>query len=195
MKFTKYSRWEGAGWDSISIEDLLDRLADFLLQSGFQSGYYGDWNDPDDSLEALRQEILRALSEEDLLSDEDWEELTDEDGSLDPQRVAQLLDRIIERLIEEGYITLNEQPGQPRQTQHAAKGGRAGKPVERSIKFEITDKGLDFLGYRTLKDLIASLGKSSFGRHDTNYLSTGVEATEASRQYEFGDSLNLAVTA
>src|SRR5207253_1264297 len=53
----------------------------------------------------------------------------------------------------------------------------------------------DFLGYKTLKNLMASLGKSSFGRHDTNYLSTGVEAYEASKQYEFGDTLNLDVTA
>src|SRR6185437_14542226 len=51
------------------------------------------------------------------------------------------------------------------------------------------------LGFKSLRDLLASLGKSSFGRHDTNHLSTGVEASNASRPYEFGDTLNLDVNA
>ena len=43
--------------------------------------------------------------------------------------------------------------------------------------------------------MLASLGKSSFGRHDTNNLATGVDASESSRRYEFGDTLNLDVNA
>ena len=73
--------------------------------------------------------------------------------------------------------------------------GGTGKPIERSVKFEMTDKGLDFLGFRALKELIASLGKSSLGRHETNHLSTGIEASEAPKHYEFGDTLNLDVSA
>ena len=61
------------------------------------------------------------------------------------------------------------------------------------VRFQVTDKGLDFLGYKTLRDLLGSLGKSSFGRHDTRELSTGVEVSGGSRQYEFGDTLNLDV--
>ena len=63
------------------------------------------------------------------------------------------------------------------------------------MKFEITDKSLDFLGFKTLRDLMGSLGKSSFGRHDTRDMATGIEASGASRQYEFGDTLNLDITA
>jgi Ca-activated chloride channel family protein len=195
MKFTKYSKWEGADWDSISLEDLLDRLSDFLLQSGFQSGHHSDWYDADDSLESLRRAILRALEEDEFLEDSEWDALTDESGQLDAERVAQLLDRIIERLIEEGYVSLRPTSHSRRETRQSERPGQTGKPVERSVKFELTDKGLDFLGYRTLKELIATLGKSSFGRHDTNYLSTGVEAAEAARRYEFGDSMNLDVNA
>ncbi|HEU4391675.1 MAG TPA: VWA domain-containing protein [Blastocatellia bacterium] len=194
MKVTRYSRWEGADWDSISLEDLLERLADFLLQSGFQDGYYGDWNDPDDSLDSLRRAIMRALSEEGMLEESEWDQLTGENGQLDPELVAKLLDRIIERLIEEGYLNVHQAPSR-QSVSRSDRPGQTGKPIEHSIKFEITDKGLDFLGYRALKELIATLGKSSFGRHDTNYLSTGVEAAEASRRYEFGDSLNLDVNA
>jgi len=53
---------------------------------------------------------------------------------------------------------------------------------------------LDFLGFKTLKDLLGSLGKSSFGRHDTRDLATGIESSGSSKQYEFGDTLNLDVS-
>jgi uncharacterized protein with von Willebrand factor type A (vWA) domain len=59
------------------------------------------------------------------------------------------------------------------------------------VKFEVTDKALDFLGYRALRDLLGSIGRSSAGRHDTRHLSTGVEAIAAPKPYEFGDTLNL----
>ena len=53
--------------------------------------------------------------------------------------------------------------------------------AQQQVKFEITDKSLDFLGFKTLRDLMGSLGKSSFGRHDTRDLATGIEASGASR--------------
>ncbi len=66
---------------------------------------------------------------------------------------------------------------------------------ENQTRFEITDKTIDFLGFRTLKDLLGSLGKSSFGRHDTRELATGVESGGVSRPYAFGDTLNLDISA
>lgn len=196
MRFTKYSKWNGLDGDAISLEDLLERLMDFLLQSGFDSPYYRDDDDRQQSLEALREAIMRALLEEGLLSDEELEQLMDEGGNWRADQLAELIDRLIERLIEEGYINVTEEPAQSLEDMRQSKrGGRMGKPVERSVKFEIRDKGLDFLGYKALRELVSSLGKSSFGRHDTNYLSTGVEASEVSRQYEFGDTLNLDVNA
>jgi Ca-activated chloride channel family protein len=191
MAFTKYSKWDGVDWESLSLEDLLDRLADFLLQSGFDDPYSRYWDEADQSLDGLRDAIMRALMEG-LLTDEELESLTDERGDLDMEAMAQLLDRLVERLIAEGYIRADREP---QETGLAPRGGKSGKPVEKSVKFEITDKGLDFLGFKALKGLIASLGKSSFGRHDTNHLSTGVEASEVSRKYEFGDTLNLDVNA
>src|SRR6185312_1046849 len=46
----------------------------------------------------------------------------------------------------------------------------------------------------TLRDLLGSLGRSSFGRHDTRDLATGIEASGASKPYEFGDTINLDIT-
>jgi Ca-activated chloride channel family protein len=46
-----------------------------------------------------------------------------------------------------------------------------------------------------LRDLLGSIGKSSFGRHDTRDLATGVEASGPSKGWEFGDTMNLDVSA
>jgi Ca-activated chloride channel homolog len=196
MPFTKYSKWDGIDWQSLSLGDLLDRLAQFLLQSGYENYYSQYWDDHDQTLDALREAIMRALLEEGLLSDEERDQLADERGNLKAEAMSELLDRLIERLIEEGYITVSEGPPDQRQETGLASGaGKTGKPVERSVKFELTDKSLDFLGFKALKELIASLGKSSFGRHETNHLSTGIETSEAPKRYEFGDTLNLDVSA
>ncbi|HEY7547181.1 MAG TPA: VWA domain-containing protein [Blastocatellia bacterium] len=194
MRFTRYSKWTGIDADSISLEDLLDRLSDFLLQSGFEDPYSRYWDDADRNLESLREAIRRALMEEGLLSDEELEQLSDDAGNIDAKAMAELIDQLIERLIEEGYMRMDSE-AQDMNSQPARGKGKTGKPVEQSIKFELTDKGLDFLGYKTLKDLIGSLGKSALGRHDTSHLSTGVEASEAARPYQFGDTLNLDVNA
>ena len=188
MPFTKYSKWNGVDLDALSLEDLLERLADFLLQSGFESQYSRYWDDEQErTLEALRNAIMRALVDE-LLSDEELEALADEGGELNQEAISQLLDRLIERLIEEGYITLSEGPPQTQaETGLTGQRGSTGRPVEQIVKFEMTDKGLDFLGFKALKQLIASLGKSSLGRHETNHLSTGIEAARL-QAYEFGDN-------
>jgi Ca-activated chloride channel family protein len=62
---------------------------------------------------------------------------------------------------------------------------------EAAYRFEITDKSLDFLGYRALRDLLGSIGRSSIGRHDTREMATGIEASGAPKPYEFGDTMNL----
>src|SRR5205085_5068456 len=114
---------------------------------------------------------------------------------MNAEAMAELIDRLIERLVEEGYLNVRREPAEQPPTSLSQQRGSTGKPIETSVKFELRDKGLDFLGFKSLRDLLASLGKSSFGRHDTNHLSTGIEASAASKPYEFGDTLNLDVNA
>jgi Ca-activated chloride channel family protein len=71
-------------------------------------------------------------------------------------------------------------------------GGQVGE-VQGEVRFEVTDKSLDFLGFKALRDLLGSLGKSSFGRHDTRHWATGIEVSGGSQRYEFGDTLNLDI--
>src|SRR5688572_13599591 len=69
----------------------------------------------------------------------------------------------------------------------------ASRAAARDVQFSLTEKGVDFLGYKTLRNLLGSFGKSSFGSHDTPYLATGIETDGWSKPYEFGDVLNLDV--
>src|SRR5919202_101964 len=197
MKFIRYSRFKGFDVSGLSLGDLMEMLQDSLLDSGFDDYYY--WTrqrrDPDDSLDALRQALLQALLEMGELTERDVEEmLAENNGQFRGSQLEELLNQLIERLVEEGYLKLREEPAradEQRRRQGQPGRGRVEEPLPRNIKFEVTEKGLDFLGYKTLRNLLGSLGKSSVGRHDTQHLSTGVEAAQASKPYEFGDTVTL----
>jgi Ca-activated chloride channel homolog len=187
VKRIRYSKYVPDPAGEMSMEELLSALSDYLLQSGFQNYMFYDMPEGEQTLDDLRRAIEQALLDGNLLDEEMQERLREMqmDGTLDD-----LIEQLIERLEQEDYISL-DQPHDP--SQQSIVGGQAGEAQQ--AKFEITDKSLDFLGFKTLRDLMGSLGKSSFGRHDTRDLSTGIEASGASRPYEFGDTLNLDITA
>jgi Ca-activated chloride channel family protein len=111
-------------------------------------------------------------------------------------KMKELIDQLIDRLMQEGYVTGQPQvTAPPDKTPRGQVGQGRDRDREDEARFEITDKTIDFLGFKTLKDLMGSLGKSSFGRHDTRDLATGVESGGISRPYEFGDTLNLDISA
>jgi Ca-activated chloride channel homolog len=189
MKRIRYTKYVPDPAGEMSIEDLLGALSDYLLQSGFQDylSYY-DLPNGEQTLDDLKRAIERALLESEMLNDEMREQLQQmqAEGSLE-----ELIEKLVERMQQEDYISI-DQPHDP--SKRSSVGGQVGEAQPQS-RFEITDKSLDFLGYKTLRDLLGSLGKSSFGRHDTRDMATGIEASGASRQYEFGDTLNLDITA
>jgi Ca-activated chloride channel homolog len=224
MRFTKYSKWSLENWDDLSLEELMNALSDFLLESGFNNQFqrqmqrwqrgwddfeddFNEFQNPEDSLEALRNAIREALQNSGLLDQEQYEQLFDEDGNARNEQLEKLIDRLIQRLLDEGYLKIQQEEdglewdeGEDGESKRARfrnqqQQGQSEDYKNVRIKFEVTQKGVDFLGYKSLKNLMGSLGKSSFGRHDTNYLATGVEAHESSKPYEFGDTINLDVTA
>jgi Ca-activated chloride channel homolog len=192
MKRIRYSKYVPDPAGEMSMEDLLSALSDYLLQSGFDNYMYDPPFDGEQTLDDLRQAVGQALLSGDLLSDEMRERLQQmqADGKLD-----ELIEQLIERMEQENYISIDrpyeDQPHDP--SKQSSVGGQMGEAQQ--AKFEITDKSLDFLGYKTLRDLMGSLGKSSFGRHDTRDMATGIETSGSSRTYEFGDVLNLDITA
>jgi Ca-activated chloride channel family protein len=199
MKFTRYGKFNGLDVFGINLGDLMEGLSDSLLSSGYDDDYY--WTrqraPQDTSLDALRSALLQALVDQGMLSERQIQQMLEEnEGRFQGSQLQEMLNQLIERLVEEGYLTLHEQPQNADRRRDLGRGqgeGQIEEPLPRNIKFEVTEKGLDFLGYKTLRGLLGSLGKSSMGRHDTRHLATGVEAEAASKPYEFGDTINLDV--
>ncbi|MGH9449136.1 MAG: vWA domain-containing protein [Terriglobia bacterium] len=196
MKYINYTKYNGDPFDGLTSEDLLQMLQDFLLDSGFYSQFsefYEMDRDPEKTMEQLHQALLDALHEGGMIPDDLLKEFAENPESYEKSRLHDLLNQLTQRLAEEGYITI-DQP-------HHLEGrvtpapGAAANELEGRVKFEVTDKALDFLGFKTLKDLLGSLGKSSFGRHDTRELATGVESGGSTRRYAFGDTMNLDVNS
>ena len=191
MKY-RYSRFTGEDLDGLDLEELLSRLSDLLLGSGFDNPHGMPYDDDESghSMQTLHDAILEALLNGGLLSDEmlekllgkDWRDADDAEERLD-----ELIARILEKLQQQGYLTNAPSLDQER----AQREGQGIGGNESQVRFEITDKSLDFLGYRALRDLLGSMGKSSLGRHDTREMATGVEASGAPKPYEFGDTMNL----
>jgi Ca-activated chloride channel family protein len=189
MKY-RYSKYRPEDLDELDLEDLLSRLSDMLLGSGFEDPYGMPGEDDGHSMQALHDAILEALLSG-ALSDEMLEQLLGKDwqSSEDAEeRIDELIDRIIQKLQQQGYITPSPDLEAERERREGT-GGGVGDPG--NVRFEITDKSLDFLGYRALRDLMGSIGRSSFGRHDTREMATGIEASGAPKPYEFGDTMNL----
>ncbi|HUJ32583.1 MAG TPA: VWA domain-containing protein [Candidatus Acidoferrum sp.] len=197
MKYIRYSKYAPDAADDVDLQELMNRLSDFFLQSGFESQYGVYELDMEQSreqyLEALREAILRALQQGDLIPPEMMEQLLQNPDISQNQELRDLIDQLVQRMEQEGYITQQQARVTPPPSE--TPGGQIGQEQPHvEARFEITDKALDFLGFKTLKDLLASLGKSSFGRHDTRDLATGVESGGASKPYEFGDTLNMDIS-
>jgi Ca-activated chloride channel homolog len=188
----RYSKFTGDDLDELDLEELLSKLSDLLLGSGFDNSYgvpYDDDDEPGHSRQSLHDAILEAILNGGMLSEETLERLLGKDWRNREdaeQKLDELIDRIIEKLQAQGYLS-----GPPADDARETSGTGAGMGNPEQYRFEITDKSLDFLGYRALRDLLGSLGKSSLGRHDTREMATGIEASGAAKKYEFGDTMNL----
>jgi Ca-activated chloride channel family protein len=192
----RYTRFTGDDLEGLDLEDLLSKLSDLLLASGFQHPHWSEFRgDSDNTLQALHDAILDALLNGGLLSDEAIQRLlgdpADADQADDRSSLEELIQRIIDRLVREGYISTEPDLAAARARRRESGTGDLGQDQARAVKFEVTDKSLDFLGYRALRDLLGSIGRSTFGRHDTRDLATGIESSGAPKPYEFGDTLNL----
>ncbi len=183
MKLTRYTKFTGDLSSSFGLDDLMQALSDFLLDSGFQDPFSPFQNfDGEQTMDNLRDAIRQALESGELL-DADSQEQFDK---LEKPQVEELIDKIVQRMKDEQFLNAEE----PSEGEGQGEQGDG----DTEARFEVTDKGMDFLGYKALRDLLGPLGKSSLGRHDTRYEAAGVETNGSSKPYEFGDSLNLDIT-
>jgi len=186
MKWIHYTRFTGDDF-GLSSEDLLKALSDFFLESGFQNQYMGfsEWNQH--TLEDLKNALQRALEQGEAFDPEQAQRIQQALENMSPEQIDDLMNRLVQKLVDDGYINTDQQ-------QANESGPGAAGNADRKVDVKITDKSVDFLGFKTLKDLLGSLGKSSFGAHDTRDLATGVETSGAAKPYEFGDTLNLDIS-
>src|ERR1017187_9991064 len=181
MKRIRYTKFTGDLASSFGLEDLMQALSDFLLDSGYQDPYaqFSELNNQ--TMENLREAIRQALESGELF-DEESQEKFDE---LSADQVEELIDQIVEKMQEQNFINAE----QPEEGQGKHREGNA------EARIEVPDKSVDFLGYKALRELLGPLGKSNIGRHDTRHEAAGVETNGSSKLYEFGDTLNLDITA
>jgi Ca-activated chloride channel family protein len=186
MKWIHYTRFTGDDF-GLSSEDLLKALSDFFLESGFQNQYMGfsEWNQH--TLEDLKNALQRALEQGETFDPDQAQRIQQALENMTPEQMDDLMNRLVQKLVDDGYINTDQQ-----QANETGPGGTGN--ADRKVDVKITDKSIDFLGFKTLKDLLGSLGKSSFGAHDTRDLATGVETSGAAKPYEFGDTLNLDIS-
>jgi Ca-activated chloride channel homolog len=190
MAITKYTKWIPSPLDGLSLEELLDQMSEFFLQSGFQYGFH-DMSNPRD-LESLRQAIIEKLVEMGRVPEDVYQQWLQDRSEGDAKKLDELIDQLIRQMIEEGWMQSQQQPA-PSAFDENAQG--AEDKISGSARFELTDKSIDFLGFRLLRHLLGTLGRSSFGRHETTHFATGVEAYQATKEYEFGDTLNLDISS
>jgi Ca-activated chloride channel family protein len=181
VKSVRYSKYTGDDF-GLSAEDLMKALADFFLESGFQNPYMQFSEMNQHSLEDLKRALEQALQRGDLFDQDRAEQIRQQLENMTEEQLDQLLNRLVQKMVEEGYINTEPQSG-------------GNGDQESKIEVKVTDKSVDFLGFKTLKDLLGSLGHASFGSHDTRDMATGVESSGAPKIYEFGDTLNLDVGA
>ena len=186
MPVTRYSRYE-ATLDDLDMADLMNMIKDRLLESGFNRN---PW-DPDPNFQQSMQDLYDAIAEglinNDLVNEEMLEQAMNAEDWMDSE-LGEAVKELAQRLEREGYLRpeVGEDDGEP--------GGQGGTGPDRDpgeVKFELTNKAIDFLGYRTLRDVLGGAGRSSVGAHETLFQTTGVEAVNESKPYEFGDTMNL----
>src|ERR1700730_9528732 len=182
MKRVRYTKFTGDLSSSFGLEDLMQALSDFLLDTGFYDPYSSRFQEfnGDQTMENLREAIRQALESGELFDEEAQKKFS----QLEAQQVEELIDQIIEKMQQQNLI--NAQQPEEGQGQQGDGNGEA--------RFEVTDKGMDFLGYKALRELLGPLGKSNLARHDTRHEAAGVETNGSSKLYEFGDTLNLDIT-
>jgi Ca-activated chloride channel family protein len=185
MKRIRYTKYRGDLASEIDLEDLLQSLSDYLLDSGYYDPY-SRFQELDHDLDSLREALRRVLESGEFLDPEMQQKLDEitANGSIED-----VIEKLLNRLEQQNYIS-----AQPNSTTDSSQVNGQNGPAG-NARFEVTDKSLDFLGFKTLRDLLGSLGKSSYGRHDTRHFATGIESSGASQRYQFGDVLNLDTTA
>jgi Ca-activated chloride channel family protein len=103
MKSIRYSRFTGEDF-GITAEDLMRALADYMLQSGFGSSLMDFTEFNEHTLEQLKKAIQQALDSGELFDSERASELEQQLRNMTPAETERLLEQLVQKLVEAGYI-------------------------------------------------------------------------------------------
>jgi Ca-activated chloride channel family protein len=108
MKWIKFSKYTGDDF-GIDANDLMQALADFFLQSGFNDPYmqFQEWNQQ--TLEDLKRAIQEALESGRLFPDDQMQQMLEKLASMSPEQMDQLLENFVQKLAEEGHISTEQE--------------------------------------------------------------------------------------
>ena len=110
MKRIRYTKFTGDLASSFGLEDLMQALSDFLLDSGFQDPFsrFQEF-DGEQTMENLREAIRQALESGELFDEESQEKF----DQLDAAQVEELIDQIIQKMQEQNFINAEKPGGGP----------------------------------------------------------------------------------
>ena len=111
MKSIEYSRYTGEDF-GITAEDLMRALSDFFLQSGFEYQYMGFSEMDKHSLERLKESIEQALRNGELFDQQMAESMRERLEQMSPEEFNQLVNRMVQKLAEDGYINMEATEGE-----------------------------------------------------------------------------------
>jgi len=94
----------------------MQALADFFLQSGFNNPYMQFSAMNQHNLEDLKKAIQQALESGQLFPDDQMQQMLEKLASMSPEQLDQLLENFVQKLAEEGHISVDQDsettPGQ-----------------------------------------------------------------------------------
>src|SRR3954464_2013020 len=141
MKY-RYTKYTGDALDDLDLEDLVAKLSDLLLSSGFGNPYGMD--DEERTMQALHDAILDALFNGGVLPEEAIERLLGDPADADQAEarsaLEELIQEIIERMTQEGYISMPPDLEAERQRRQGRGGMGQGRDEPAPVTFEVTDK-------------------------------------------------------
>ena len=190
MASTRFSRYE-ATLSDLDMAELMRRIQDRLLASGFERDPFAPDPDAGRTMRDLYEAIAEALLQADRIPDDVLASALEADDWLESE-LGEMTRELARRLEREGYLRAGGGEGGPGTEAGDASGlGDAGRGEADDARFELTDKSIDFLGYRTLREVLGGRGGGTLGAHETRARVAGIEAVGESRPYAFGDTMNL----
>src|SRR5207237_10469297 len=107
MPTTKYTNFIHTPLDGLSLEELMDELSEFFLQSGFQYGFR-DASNPH-TLDALRQAIIEKLVEMGRIPQSLLDQWLEDRSEGDAKELDEIIDQLIRKMIEEGWMRTDQE--------------------------------------------------------------------------------------